>query len=335
MRRVAAIDCGTNTVRLLVVDLDPATGAAVERVRESRIVRLGQGVDRTGMLAEAALARVFAALEQYAAVVADYHVEALRVGATSAARDAANAEEFVRGVEERLGVRPDILTGADEAALTFAGAVGGLAAAAAAADAADTEAPVLVVDVGGGSTEVVLDGAGVSLDLGSVRLTERHVRTDPPAAAEVAAVRAEVDAALDAARAVDLGSARTVVAVSGTGLTLAAGVLAEVGGGDRLRSIHDVDGAVVSVDDVRRHVARLLGLTVAQRRALPFMEPGRADVIGVGGLILERVLARTGVTELRVSVHDVLDGLAWSLVDPGPAPPSDVMRVGCDDDRGA
>ena len=306
MTRVAAVDCGTNTIKLLVADLDPATGEEVEHVRETRMVRLGQDVDRTGRLAEEALDRVFAVVEEYASIVAAHHVDVVRFCATSAARDASNAHVFADGVADRLGVTPEVVSGAEEARLSFAGATRGLG---------DVPGPVLVVDIGGGSTELVLGAgheaveAGHSLDIGSVRMTERHLQGDPPSAGEVAAATSAIDAALDTlpAYGVDLAVARTVVAVSGTGLTVAAAVLG-LPGLDR----EAVDRAVVPVPDVHDVVAALLAKTVEERRALPYMQPGRADVIGAGGLILDRVLRRTPVDELHTSVSDILDGIAWS-----------------------
>ncbi len=312
MTRVAAVDCGTNTIKLLIADLDTGTGHEVEHVRETRMVRLGQDVDRTGRLADEALDRVFAAVEEYAALVAALRVDVVRFCATSAARDASNADVFADGVADRLGVRPEVVSGAEEAELSFAGATRGLG---------EVAGPVLVVDIGGGSTELVLGevdarGAGVveaghSVDVGSVRMTERRLHSDPPTEAEVAAAIEEVDAALDVlpAHGVDLGRARTVVTVSGTGLTVAATAL-DLPGWDRAR----LDGAEVPLPELRYAVARLLGMTVADRRALPFMHPGRADVIGAGALVLDRVLARTSVPQVRASVHDILDGIAWSLV---------------------
>jgi exopolyphosphatase/guanosine-5'-triphosphate,3'-diphosphate pyrophosphatase len=306
--RVAAVDCGTNTIKLLVADLEPATGSEVELVREARMVRLGQGVDRTGRLAEEALARVFAAVEEYAVLVDHHGVGRIRFCATSAVRDAANADVFVAGVEARLGVTPEVVSGAEEALLSFAGATRSLGG---------VPAPVLVVDIGGGSTELVLgdgDGrvvVGHSLDVGSVRMTERHLHEDPPASSSVAAAAATIDAALDTLpdHGVLLESAGTVVAVSGTGLTVAAAVM-------DLPSLSRelVDGAVVPVRGVHDAAARLLAMTVAERRALPFMHPGRADVIGGGALVLSRVLARTPVESVQVSVRDILDGIAWSAV---------------------
>ena len=306
MTRVAAIDCGTNTIKLLIADLEAATGGEVVLVRESRMVRLGQGVDRTGRLADEALARVFAAVEEYASMVASNDVSVLRFCATSAVRDASNAVDFLAGVEARLGVVPEVVSGAEEARLSYAGATRGLG---------DVPTPVLVVDIGGGSTEFVLGrGHGVvesghSLDIGSVRMTERHLRSDPPSRREVGAAQAEIDAALCGlpAHGVDLARARTMVAVSGTVLTVAAAAL-DLGSLDR----NVVDGAVVPAAGVREAAARLLGLTVAERLALPYMHPGRADVIGAGALILDRVLAHAPVGEMRVSVSDILDGIAWS-----------------------
>lgn len=306
MTRVAAVDCGTNTIKLLVADLDPGTGDEVEHVREARMVRLGQGVDRTGRLAEEALVRVFAAVDEYASLIRAHDVEAVRFCATSAARDASNADEFTDGVRERLGVDPEVLSGAEEAQLSFDGAtrtLGGLAA------------PVLVIDIGGGSTELVVgDGhgsvrAGHSLDIGSVRMTERHLHSDPPTTDEVAAAAAEIEAALDSLSSygVDLAATRTAVAVSGTGLTVAAAVL-DLPALDR----DAVDRAVVPVTGVHDAASELLAMTVEERRALPYMQSGRADVIGAGALILDRVLRRTRVDELRTSVSDILDGIAWS-----------------------
>jgi exopolyphosphatase/guanosine-5'-triphosphate,3'-diphosphate pyrophosphatase len=309
-RRVAAVDCGTNTIKLLVADLDPSTHEETELLRAARMVRLGQDVDRDRRLADAALARVLAAVDEFADLVQEHDVpaSAVRFCCTSAVRDASNAEVFLDGVERRLGVRPEVVSGATEAALSYAGAT---------RVASGLVPPVLVVDVGGGSTELVLGGgagptAARSLDIGSVRLTERYLAGDPPTAAEVGRARAEVDRQLDTLpdHGVVLGDARTVVAVSGTGLTVAAAVLdlPEL-------SREALDGATVPVSGVLGAVDRLLGMTVEQRRALPYMHPGRADVIGGGALVLAAVLRRAGVDELRVSVRDILDGIAWSVAD--------------------
>jgi exopolyphosphatase / guanosine-5'-triphosphate,3'-diphosphate pyrophosphatase len=302
--RVAAFDCGTNSLRLLVADLDPGTGEMTELVREMRIVRLGQGVDRTGRIAEESMARTFAALDEYAAVVADLHPARTRFCATSAARDAANAAEFSAGVRQRLGVEPEVIDGSEEATLSFAGATRALP---------DAERPVLVVDIGGGSTELILGdppdqvAAARSLDIGSVRLTERHLHDDPPTADQVTALCRDVDAMLDRCE-VDLSAAHTVVGVAGSVTTVAAAALG-LAAYDRDR----IHLARLSRTSVSEAVAELVAMTVATRRALGFMHPGRADVIAAGALILDRVLLRASVDTLVVSESDILDGIAWSL----------------------
>jgi exopolyphosphatase/guanosine-5'-triphosphate,3'-diphosphate pyrophosphatase len=309
--RVAAIDCGTNTIKLLVADLDPATGSERELVREMRMVRLGQGVDRTGRFAEEALERVFAAVDEYAAAIAAHDASAIRFCATSAARDAKNAEAFLGGVEERLGARPEVVTGEEEARLSYAGATRALSPG--------HRPPHLVVDIGGGSTELILgDGHGQvraarSLDVGSVRLTERLLRSDPPTEEELRQASATVDIALESLREpgdgqVPLESACTLVGVAGTITTVAAAAL-DLPGYDRA-AIHHAD---LPVDRVRAAISRLVAMTHDERRALPFMHPGRADVIGAGALILDRILEHTTTTSLLVSEADILDGIAWSI----------------------
>jgi len=304
---VAAIDCGTNTIKLLVGETQP-DGTMADLAREMRMVRLGQGVDSTGVLAEEALARTSAAIEEYAALIREHGAERVRFVATSATRDAGNADVFTRGVRDRLGVEPEVVSGAEEAALAYDGAVRHLREA--------PELPVLVVDIGGGSTELILgesleDGpaAADSMDIGSVRLTERHLRSDPPTAAEVEECLRAVDEHLDACP-VRPEVAASVVGVAGTVTQLTAGML-ELETYDRSR----VDQAVLAVAEVDALVDRLMRMTVEERRALRWMHPGRADVIGAGGLILSRVLGRSRATHLVVSESDILDGIAWSLVD--------------------
>ncbi len=306
MTRVAAIDCGTNTIKLLVADLDPESGQMVEHVREARMVRLGQGVDRTGRLSDAALERVFGAIDEYAAIIGEHDVEKTRFCATSAARDADNADVFTSGVEERLGVAPEVVAGDEEARLSYDGATRLLAAGLA--------APYLVVDIGGGSTELILGTeageviAAQSLDIGSVRLTERHLAGDPPTAEEVEAATADIEQALDGCD-VDPGKAAAVIGVAGTVTTTAAMVL-DLPAYDRAVLHHSVIGR----DRVQGVTSRLLSMSVTERRALPFMHPGRADVIGAGALILDRILRRTPVSSMLVSECDILDGIAWSQV---------------------
>ena len=296
--RIAAIDCGTNSIKLLIGELPHVL------VRESRMVRLGQAVDTTGELGEDALARTFAAIDEYAALVEQYDVTRIRFCATSATRDARNAEVFTKGVRERLGVTPEVLTGEEEAALVFEGAVGHLRS--------PVDEPVLVVDVGGGSTELVLGGehpeAAVSMDIGSVRLHERHLHGDPPTPGQIAGCLADIDRHLDECP-VPLAEARSVIGTSGTNKTLAAGML-ELPYYDR----DAIDGAELGVAATGVYVDQLVAMTVAERRAIPTMHPGRADVIDAGALIWARVLVRSGVAGYRVSEADILYGIATSLV---------------------
>lgn len=298
---IAAVDCGTNTIKLLIGRL--AGGDLEVLVRESRMVRLGQDVDRTGRLADEALARAFAALDEYAAMLAEHGVERIRFCATSATRDAENAQDFSDGVFARLGVRPEVVSGEQEAALAFDGAVRHLHRTPA--------TPVLVVDIGGGSTELVLGDdaprSAHSMDIGSVRLHERHVRHDPPTPAEVAAIRADIDDALDACP-VDPAGAATVIGVAGTVTTIAAAVL-DLACYDR----EALDQQVLATTDVLAAVERLVAMPVADRRALPYMHPGRADVIDAGALVFGRVLERAGAPAVLVSCSDILHGIAWSL----------------------
>jgi exopolyphosphatase/guanosine-5'-triphosphate,3'-diphosphate pyrophosphatase len=296
--RIAAIDCGTNSIKILIGDLPHVL------VRESRMVRLGQGVDTTGLLADEALARTFAAIDEYAELIRQHAVVRVRFCATSATRDARNAQVFTDGVRARLGVTPEVLSGDEEAALVFEGTVSHLAAA--------PVEPVLVVDIGGGSTELVLGGthpeAAVSMDIGSVRLHERHLHDDPPTDGQVAACLADIDRHLDACP-VPVGEARTVIGTSGTIKTLAA-VLLGLPSYDR----DAIDGARLGTAETREYVDRLVAMTVAARRAVPSMHPGRADVIGAGALIWSRVLARSGVSTYTVSEADILYGIAASMV---------------------
>jgi exopolyphosphatase/guanosine-5'-triphosphate,3'-diphosphate pyrophosphatase len=297
---VAAIDCGTNTIKLLIGALPDVA------VREMRIVRLGQGVDATGRLADEALERTFAALDEYAALIEAHRVERIRFCATSASRDAVNADVFVAGVRARLGVEPEVVSGDEEAALAFDGAVRNLRSTPA--------EPVLVVDIGGGSTELVLGttsggpDSAVSLDIGSVRQHERHLHSDPPTPGEVDACVADIDSHLDRSP-VPLAEAATVVGVAGTVTTVGAGVL-DLAAYDRTL----VDQAVLPVEEVHDLAGRLLAMPYAERLELPWLHPGRADVIDAGVLILDRVLRRTGLPTLIVSEADILDGIAWSLV---------------------
>jgi exopolyphosphatase / guanosine-5'-triphosphate,3'-diphosphate pyrophosphatase len=311
MTRVAAIDCGTNSIRLLVADADPATAHLVELDRRMQIVRLGQGVDRTGRLAPDALERTFAACREYAAVIKELGAERIRFVATSASRDAENSEEFVRGVLDILGVEPQVITGDQEAQLSFDGATRELAGA------EHVAGPYLVVDIGGGSTEFVVgDGevrAARSVDIGCVRMTERHLVqdgtvVDPPTLGRITAIRADIDAALDSAEeTVPLTEAATLIGLAGTVTTIAA-IALELPEYDS-EAIHH---SRVSLEQVQEITGRLLAATHEERAAIPAMHPGRVDVITSGALVLLAVMKRTGAQEVVVSEHDILDGIAWS-----------------------
>lgn len=312
MTRVAAVDCGTNSIRLLVADADPRTGELVELDRRMIIVRLGQGVDRTGRLAPEALERTFAACREYAAAVKEHGAERLRFVATSASRDAENRDEFVRGVLDILGVEPEVITGDQEAEFSFTGATKELTGR------DDLAKPYLVVDIGGGSTEFVVGAdrvdAARSVDIGCVRMTERHLVhdgavTDPPTAEQIATMRADIETALDlAGETVLLREARTLVGLAGSVTTIAAIALG-LDAYDSARIHH----SRVSVDRVREITAWLLRSTHAERAAVPSMHPGRVDVIAAGALVLLSIMERTGAREVVVSEHDILDGIAWSV----------------------
>jgi exopolyphosphatase/guanosine-5'-triphosphate,3'-diphosphate pyrophosphatase len=308
MTRVAALDCGTNSLRLLISDLDG--GQLVEVVREMEIVRLGEGVDETGRFAPAALDRTFRALDAYAAEIAAHGVERVRMVATSATRDAANREDFLAGVRSRLGIDAEVVTGAEEAELSFAGATAELRGTGRFAT------PYAVCDIGGGSTEFVVgDDAGVtaarSVDVGCVRMTERHLRDDPPTASQVAAAIEDIDAAISlASQAVSLPAARTLVGLAGSVTTVAALVLG-LASYDAERIHH----ARLTAADVHKTAAELLAMSRAARAGLGPMHPGRVDVIGAGALVLDRIMILGGFDEVVVSEHDILDGIALSLAD--------------------
>ncbi|NML53184.1 Ppx/GppA family phosphatase [Streptomyces sp. R302] len=303
MTRVAGIDCGTNSIRLLVADVRPDTGELVELDRRMTIVRLGQGVDRTGRLAPEALERTFAACREYAAVIKELGAERIRFVATSASRDAENRQDFVDGVVAILGVEPEVISGDQEAAFSFTGATGSLPG----------DDRRLVVDIGGGSTEFVVGTREVeaarSVDIGCVRLTERHVRHDPVTAEEAEAIRADVRAALDlAAGTVPITSAATLVGLAGSVTTVAALALglAEYDS----EKIHHSRISAAQVAEVTR---RLLASTHDERAAVPVIHPGRVDVIVAGALVLQEIVERVGATEVVVSEHDILDGIALSV----------------------
>ncbi len=314
MTRVAAIDCGTNSIRLLIADIDRSNGTTslTDIVREMRVVRLGEGVDATGELAPEALERTFAATADYASLIKEHGAVKVRFVATSASRDARNRDLFVDGVRDLLGVEPEVISGDEEAALSFAGASSVL-------PILDGQ-EVLVVDLGGGSTEFVLGtAAGVtaakSVDIGCVRLTERHLRQDPPTAEQIAAAEADVDAAIArAGQDVPLERATAVVGVAGSITTITAHAL-------RLPeySPDAIHGTELPLGTVRAASTELLTMTRSERAGLPYMHPGRVDVIGAGGLVWGRILERlaelTGgrIATATASEHDILDGIALSI----------------------
>lgn len=314
MTRVAAIDCGTNSIRLLIADIERSNGTAklTDVVREMRVVRLGQGVDATGELAPEALERTFTATADYARLIREHGAGAVRFVATSASRDARNRQVFVDGIRGLLGVDPEVISGDEEAALSFAGASSVLPIL--------DGAQVLVVDLGGGSTEFVLgtaDGvtAAKSVDVGCVRLTERHLRNDPPTAEQIAAAEADVDAAITSAGLdVPLERATAVVGVAGSVTTITAHAL-------RLPeySPEAIHGTELSIDAIRGAATDLLEMSRAGRADLPYMHPGRVDVIGAGGLVWRRILERLNeltagrVVAATASEHDILDGIALSI----------------------
>jgi exopolyphosphatase / guanosine-5'-triphosphate,3'-diphosphate pyrophosphatase len=338
-KRVAAIDCGTNSIRLLIADINqesdqserrrgasdprhPSPAPLTDVTRQMRIVRLGEGVDRTGRLSAAALDRTMTALTEYAGLIADAKPAAVRMVATSATRDAANAQEFTDRVRDILGVAPEVITGDEEAWLSFTGATRELVGTPLAAECLP---PYLVTDIGGGSTEFVLGGpdeaeAGRlvtrgqilsrSVNIGCVRLTERHLHGDPPLPAEISATSKDIDAALgQAAAAVPAEKARTLVGLAGSVTTVAAIALG-LDEYDSARTHH----SRISAARVHETADALLAMTRAERAAIPVMHPGRVDVIGAGALILDRIMTTFGFTEVLVSEHDILDGIAWSLI---------------------
>jgi exopolyphosphatase/guanosine-5'-triphosphate,3'-diphosphate pyrophosphatase len=323
-RRVAVVDCGTNSLRLLLADVDPGRAELTDVARRMEIVRLGQGVDKTGRLAPEALARTIAALRDYAGIIASSGAQAVRMVATSATRDADNAADFVRLVKEVLGVAPEVLTGAEEAVLSFIGATAELATG-------PYRGPFLVTDIGGGSTEFVLgsppsaaatiDGFArppgpsapavhaISVNVGCVRMTERHLHGDPPAGQEVAAAISDIDAALDTVAAtVPVRQARTLIGLAGSVTTVAA-----IAMGLPVYDAGRIHHARVSAADVHAVTRGLLAQTRTARAAIGVMHPGRVDVIGGGALVLDRIMERFGFGEVLVSEHDILDGMAWSL----------------------
>ena len=305
--RVAAIDCGTNSIRLLIADIE--NGTLTDVVRTMVIVRLGEGVDKTGEFSQAALARTFTAIETFALLISQHQPERVRFVATSASRDVSNRSEFMDGVLSRLGIEPDIISGDEEAELSFLGATADLVN-----EQEPPAAPYLVVDIGGGSTEFVLGTTGptaaISTNVGCVRMTERHLISDPATPQEIAAAITDIDAAIDLAyQSVPISQAHSLIGLAGSVTTVAAIALG--------LSEYDstaIHGSRISAPDIHRITGELLAMTRAERAKLGPMHEGRIDVIGSGALVLDRIMIRTGLSEVVVSERDILDGIARGLI---------------------
>ena len=301
--RVAAIDCGTNSIRLLIADVDGANFREI--VRDMEVVRLGQGVDKTGQFHPDAIARTLAAVDKFALAIAAKGVEKIRFCATSATRDATNRDLFINGAKERLGIEPEVIPGEVEAALSFQGAT---------KDFNKAQGPFLVVDIGGGSTEFVFGTEKVelakSVNIGCVRMSERHFTGGDADPGQIAAAIEDIDEAIaQAAKIVPIKDAQTLIAVAGTATTVAAAAL-ELATYDR----YAIHLSRISAEKVHAASKRFLSIKREDREVLGYMHPGRVDVIGAGSLVLSRIMLATAATEFVASESDILDGMAWSLV---------------------
>ena len=306
MKRVAAIDCGTNSIRLLISDIDTSTNTATDVCREMKIVRLGEGVDKTNAFSPRALERTFKAIDEYEQILLKHKVENLRFVATSATRDAQNKAMFIKGVIDRLRIVPEVIAGTEEAALSFDGATRSLRQ--------KHKAPFLIVDLGGGSTELVIgdqEPAGAySMDVGCVRMTERHTPGGNPTKSQEEAIRTDVRNALkEAGKKVDWQKAQTIVGVAGTVTTVAAHIL-------KLKTYDPevLHGASISAQLISQTAQDFISLTPSQRAALPYMHEGRIEVITAGSIVLDEVMKAIGAQTLIASERDILDGVAWSQV---------------------
>lgn len=303
MSRVAAIDCGTNSIRLLIADI--SGGKFKEVLRDMEIVRLGQGVDENKSFHPDAINRTLAAVEKFKNQLAGKGVEKIRFCATSATRDAANRDLFIDGVRQILGVEVEVIPGEEEARLSFNGATKELL---------QSDAPFLVVDIGGGSTEFVYGNKEVefakSVDIGCVRMSERHLKSQPVEMSQVTQAIIDIDKAIaQAAAVVPISTAKTLVAVAGTATTIAAAAL-ELETYDR----YAIHLSRIPAEKVHKVSAAFQAMTKSEISKLGFMHPGRVDVITAGSLVLSRVMAATGATEFVASESDILDGMAWSLI---------------------
>jgi len=302
LSRVAAIDCGTNSIRLLIADI--TGGNFKEVLRTMEIVRLGQGVDQNKSFHPDAITRTLSAVEKFAQLIASKGVEKIRFCATSATRDASNRELFTNGVKKILGVEVEVIPGEQEAALSFIGATKELS---------QSDGPFLVVDIGGGSTEFVFGSEKVefakSVNIGCVRMSERHLNLQPPTMAQIAEAIIDIDLAItQAAKVVPISQAKSLVAVAGTATTVAAAAL-KLAEYDR----YLIHLSRISAPAVHQVAAMFQSLNKDQITALGYMHPGRVDVITAGALVLSRIMAATGASEFIASESDILDGIAWSL----------------------
>jgi exopolyphosphatase/guanosine-5'-triphosphate,3'-diphosphate pyrophosphatase len=300
--RVAAIDCGTNSIRLLIADVQGENFREV--IREMEIVRLGQGVDQTGEFHPDAIARTLAAVDKFALEITRRGVEKIRFCATSATRDATNRDLFIEGVKSRLGIAPDVISGEEEARLSFAGAT---------KDLTDSLAPFLVIDIGGGSTEFVIGNRNVesakSVNIGCVRMAERHLKSDPATISEIESARKDIKTAItEANQVVDIKSAKSLIAVAGTATTVAAAAL-DLPQYDR----YAIHLSRISATKTHEVSEMFLKMNRSQRAALGYMHPGRVDVIGAGSLVLSEIVKAVGANEFIACESDILDGIAFSL----------------------
>ena len=305
MKRVAALDCGTNSIRLLIAEENPGASTFTEISRKMSIVKLGEGVDRNKAFLPDAISRTLAALKVFAADIAEAKVEQVRFCATSATRDAQNRDEFLIPVAQILGITPEVISGEEEARLSFKGATQVLDKA---------SGPFLVVDIGGGSTEFVLGSdhvdAARSVNIGCVRMSERHFKNDPPTKSQIESAREDIKIAIAlAAEVVPINSAKTLVAVAGTATTVAAAALNLAKYDSDLIHL-----AKISAIETRRVSNWLLSLTRQERSDLGYMHPGRVDVIAAGSLVLAEIIEATGLDSFVASENDILDGMVWSML---------------------
>jgi len=306
MKRVAALDCGTNSIRLLIAEENLGASTFTEISRKMSIVKLGEGVDKNKAFLPDAISRTLAALKVFAADISEAGVEQVRFCATSATRDAQNRDEFLIPVAQILGITPEVISGEEEARLSFKGATQGLD---------KTSGPFLVVDIGGGSTEFVFGSdhvdAARSVNIGCVRMSERHFKNDPPTQNEIEGARVDIKNAIaQAAEVVPIKSAKTLVAVAGTATTVAAAALNLAKYDSDLIHL-----AKISAIETRRVSDWLLSLTRQERVDLGYMHPGRVDVIAAGSLVLAEIIEATGLTSFVASENDILDGMVWSMLD--------------------